>query len=75
MNDFHPKAQVVINYDVPLGKQGYLYRGERCGMKDKKNLMVSFCTEQDKKALDEIGKFFNIEIEDLPEDFNQKLLT
>ncbi|NTS42665.1 DEAD/DEAH box helicase [Flavisolibacter sp. BT320] len=52
----------VINFDLPESPENYIHRVGRTGRADKKGHAISFVTEGDKKALQEIEEFMNLPI-------------
>jgi len=60
-------VHLVINYDIP-SKEQYIRRIGRSGRFGRKGV-IDFVTPNDSKLLQEIEKFYNIEITEMPLDF------
>lgn len=64
------KCGVYIHYDMPLTKLEYLYRMGRTGKFGNKGLSIAFMLPgKEADMLNDIRKFFNTEIDELPLDF------
>jgi len=71
-----PQVNLVINYDLPPNKETYIHRIGRCGRFGKKGIAISFVKMQDQsdiKSLNRMKNFYNMEIEELPEDIEEYL--
>lgn len=71
-----PQVNLVINYDLPPNKETYIHRIGRCGRFGKKGIAISFVKMQDQsdiKSLNRMKNFYNMEIEELPEDIEDYL--
>ncbi|XP_010514906.1 PREDICTED: eukaryotic initiation factor 4A-2-like [Camelina sativa] len=72
--DVLQKVSLVINYDLPTEPKDYLNRigrSEKFGRKG--TVAISFVTRDDEKMLSDIQKFYNVDIEELPENVNDFL--
>jgi ATP-dependent RNA helicase RhlE len=58
-----PDVNFVINYDLPEKPENYVHRVGRTGRGTKKGSALSYCSEGEKKVLDEIQGFLNKKIE------------
>ena len=63
-----PDVQYVINYDLPNNPENYLHRIGRSGRFGRKGVSINFVTQDDERLLQDIQKFYNTVIEELPED-------
>lgn len=52
----------VINFDLPDSPENYIHRIGRTGRADKKGHAISFVTEKEKEANEEIERFMKLEI-------------
>ena len=71
-----PQVNLVLNYDLPPNKETYIHRIGRCGRFGKKGIAISFVKMQDQsdiKSLNRMKNFYNMEIEELPEDIEDYL--
>lgn len=56
----------VINYDLPNNPENYLHRIGRSGRFGRKGVAINFVTQDDERLLQDIQKFYNTVIEELP---------
>ena len=71
-----PQVNLVINYDLPPNKETYIHRIGRCGRFGKKGVAISLVKMQDQsdiKSLNRMKNFYNMAIEELPEDIEDYL--
>jgi len=61
-------VSLVINYDLPRYKENYLHRIGRSGRYGRKGVGINFVTRDDVRSLRELEKFYNTQIEEMPED-------
>jgi len=61
-------VSLVINYDLPRYKENYLHRIGRSGRYGRKGVAINFVTRDDVRSLRELEKFYNTQIEEMPED-------
>jgi translation initiation factor 4A len=61
-------VSLVINYDLPRFKENYLHRIGRSGRYGRKGVAINFVTRDDVRSLRELEKFYNTQIEEMPED-------
>lgn len=60
------QVSLVINYDLPLKKECYIHRIGRGGRFGRKGVALNFVTDQDIAAMNEIEKFYNTTIDEMP---------
>ncbi|XP_010422963.1 PREDICTED: eukaryotic initiation factor 4A-6-like [Camelina sativa] len=65
--DVRQKVSLVINYDLPTQPENYLHRIGRSGTFGTKGVAINFVTDDDETVLSDIQKFYNVDIEALPE--------
>lgn len=63
------QVSTVINYDIPKDTHVYLHRIGRSGRWGRKGVGINFISNKDIKKLREIEKYYNTQIEALPESF------
>ncbi len=63
------QVSVVINYDVPTKIESYIHRIGRSGRYGRKGLAINFMTYYDKNKIENIEKYYNTQIEELPGNF------
>jgi len=61
------QVSLVINYDMPRERDSYIHRIGRSGRFGRKGVAINLCTHQEMRALDEIRKYYNTQIEELPQ--------
>ena len=57
----------MINYDLPLNKENYLYRMGHLGVFGRKGTAINFVTPRDADMLKEIQDFYKTQVDQLPE--------
>merc|ERR1711911_169958 len=57
------QVSLVINYDLPTNRENYIHRIGRGG---RKGVAINFVTDEDKRALQDIEKFYNTQIDEMP---------
>lgn len=60
------QVSVVINYDIPKFREIYIHRIGRSGRYGRKGVAINFVTNDEYRELNEISRFYEIEIEPLP---------
>merc|ERR1711900_31909 len=60
------QVSLVINYDLPTNRENYIHRIGRGGRFGRKGVAINFITEEDKRALQDIEKFYNTQIDGMP---------
>ncbi|GBG59151.1 hypothetical protein CBR_g32167 [Chara braunii] len=60
------QVSLVINYDLPTQPENYLHRIGRSGRFGRKGVAINFVTQDDTRLLQDIQKFYNTQIEELP---------
>ena len=61
------QVSLVINYDLPTQPENYLHRIGRSGRFGRKGVSINFVTMEDETMLRDIMRFYNTNIEELPE--------
>jgi len=60
------QVSLVINYDLPTQPENYLHRIGRSGRFGRKGVAINFVSSEDERMLQDIQKFYNTVIEELP---------
>ncbi|CAH9083205.1 unnamed protein product [Cuscuta epithymum] len=60
------QVSLVINFDLPTQPENYLRRIGRSGRFGRKGVAINFVTQYDERMFEEIQKFYNVTIEELP---------
>merc|ERR1711956_58985 len=60
------QVSLVINYDLPQNNENYLHRIGRSGRFGRKGVAINFVTEDDERMLQDIQRFYNTVVEELP---------
>ncbi|XP_024376063.1 eukaryotic initiation factor 4A-9 isoform X2 [Physcomitrium patens] len=60
------QVSLVINYDLPTQPENYLHRIGRSGRFGRKGVAINFVTKEDERMLQDIQRFYNTVIEELP---------
>merc|ERR1712180_18717 len=60
------QVSLVINYDLPTNRENYIHRIGRGGRFGRKGVAINFITEEDKRSLQDIEKFYNTQIDEMP---------
>ena len=71
-----PQVNLVINYDLPPNKETYIHRIGRCGRFGKKGIAIALVKMKDQydvKCLNRMKHFYNMDIDELPEDIETYL--
>lgn len=61
------QVSLVINYDLPTNRENYIHRIGRSGRFGRKGVSINFITEGDVAYLRDIEKFYNTEIQEMPD--------
>ncbi|GJX85882.1 eukaryotic initiation factor 4A-15 [Tanacetum coccineum] len=61
------QVSLVINYDLPTQPENYLHRIGRSGRFGRKGVAINFITSDDGKMLADIQRFYNVVVEELPQ--------
>lgn len=69
------QVSLVINYDLPSirKKENYIHRIGRSGRYGRKGVSINFVTYNDFKIKEELEKFYNTKIEEMPADIENIL--
>jgi len=65
------QVSIVINYDLPSQKETYIHRIGRSGRFGKKGNAINFILPEEKDSLDNITKYYDTVIEQLPQDLSE----
>ena len=60
------QVSLVINYDLPTQPENYLHRIGRSGRFGRKGVSINFVTAEDERLLQDIQRFYQTVIEELP---------
>ncbi|KHN96290.1 DEAD-like helicase [Metarhizium album ARSEF 1941] len=60
------QVSLVINYDLPLGRETYIHRIGRGGRFGRKGVAINFVTAEDVRMMREIEQFYSTQIEEMP---------
>ena len=60
------QVSLVINYDLPSQPENYLHRIGRSGRFGRKGVAINFVTKDDERLLQDVQRFYNTVIEELP---------
>lgn len=60
------QISLVINFDLPIHKENYIHSSGRCGRWGRKGCVINLVTEKEYSRLQEIEKYYNTKIEELP---------
>lgn len=60
------QVSLVINYDLPTQPENYLHRIGRSGRFGRKGVAINFVTKDDERLLQDVQRFYNTQIEELP---------
>lgn len=61
------QLNLVINFDLPRSKETYVHRIGRSGRYGRKGVAINFVTNRDLGYLNELEEYYNIKIEELPQ--------
>ncbi len=64
-------VSIVINYDLPKEKETYIHRIGRSGRFGKKGNAINFILPEEKEQLENLMKFYDTVIEQLPQDLSE----
>jgi translation initiation factor 4A len=60
------QVSLVINFDLPTQPENYLHRIGRSGRFGRKGVAINFVSADDQHMLQDIQRFYNTVIEELP---------
>lgn len=63
-------VSIVINFDLPTNLENYLHRIGRSGRFGRKGLAINFVRDEDVRTLQDIERFYDTKIEEMPADIN-----
>ena len=61
------QVSLVINFDLPKNKETYIHRIGRSGRFGRKGVAINFVTDEDSKNLQEIERFYDTQVVEMPE--------
>ena len=61
------QLSLVINYDLPIQKETYIHRIGRSGRYGRKGVAINFVTDRDLDYLNDLIKFYDTNIEEMPQ--------
>ena len=64
------QLSLVINFDLPKNKETYIHRIGRSGRYGRKGVSINFLCNNDMDYLNEIQKFYNTQILEMPENIS-----
>ena len=67
------QVSLVVNFDIPNNMENYIHRIGRSGRYGRKGVSINFVTDYEVEKLNEIQKYYNTVIEELPMDFSKYL--
>jgi len=65
------QVSLVINFELPLNKENYIHRIGRAGRFGRKGVTINLVDPGEVSALEEIGRFWKVPMEMLPEDLSK----
>lgn len=60
-------VSLVINYDIPVSRETYIHRIGRSGRYGRKGVAINFVTKRDVSQLNDIEKYYNTTIPEMPD--------
>tara|TARA_B110001469_G_scaffold118569_1_gene125429 strand:- start:2414 stop:3577 length:1164 start_codon:yes stop_codon:yes gene_type:complete len=67
------QLSLVINFDLPRSKETYIHRIGRSGRYGRKGVAINFVTDEDKSHMQDIERFYNTEIKEMPQNLEDYL--
>ena len=65
------QLSLVINFDLPKNKETYIHRIGRSGRYGRKGISINFICNNEIDKLDELKKYYNTKIEEMPENISE----
>tara|TARA_Y100001958_G_scaffold140768_1_gene115652 strand:+ start:1658 stop:2794 length:1137 start_codon:yes stop_codon:yes gene_type:complete len=65
------QLSLVINFDLPKNKETYIHRIGRSGRYGRKGISINFICNNEMDELDELKKYYNTKIEEMPENISE----
>ncbi|CAD8204803.1 unnamed protein product [Paramecium octaurelia] len=66
-------VSLIINYDVPISKELYIFRIGRKGKFGRKGVAITLIRQEDFRILNEIEQYYSTQVEELPMNFADNL--
>ena len=60
------QVSLVINFDLPTNRENYIHRIGRSGRFGRKGVAINFVTKDDERLLQDVQRFYQTVIEELP---------
>ena len=60
------QVSLVINYDLPTGRENYIHRIGRSGRFGKKGVAINLLKNEDGRMLEDIERFYSTRIDEMP---------
>lgn len=60
------QVSLVINFDLPMERESYIHRIGRGGRFGRKGTAINFVTSDDFRKMEDLQKFYNTEILEMP---------
>ena len=67
------QVSLVINFDLPKDKENYIHQVGRTSRFGRRGVVINLVTKDEYKYLQEIEKFYNTQVEELPNDLSKYL--
>src|SRR3989338_2284184 len=69
------QVSVVVNYDIPRDRESYIHRIGRSGRYGRKGAAINFVVGEDINSIKAIEEYYATNIEELPEDIEQIIMS
>jgi len=69
------QVSVVVNYDIPRDRESYIHRIGRSGRYGRKGVAINFVVGEDINSIKAIEEYYATNIEELPEDIEQIIMS
>lgn len=67
------QLSLVINFDLPKSKETYIHRIGRSGRYGRKGVAINLVTDRDMTHLDDIKRFYDTKVEEMPQNIGDYL--
>ena len=64
-----------MNYDIPRDRESYIHRIGRSGRYGRKGVAINFVVGEDINSIKAIEEYYATNIEELPEDIEQIIMS